>query len=81
MKKMLFVLHFAISSTLNADNIDLNDGDIHINDWSGTFASKLDGHYSIVVQTDYDNRSMTAVVIDIETGEIHCLLQPCNYNQ
>ena len=54
MRKILLASLAAIPAALAAANIDLRDGDIRLDQWSGTFATKLNGYYSIVVQTDYD---------------------------
>tara|TARA_B110000967_G_C18549530_1_gene394661 strand:+ start:264 stop:506 length:243 start_codon:yes stop_codon:yes gene_type:complete len=79
MKKLLIVFFLTISSIIMAQDINLNYGDVHLNEWTGTFATKLDGDYSIVVNTDYENETMNAVVINNETGETYCLPRPCNY--
>ena len=79
MKKLLIVFLLTISSTIMSEDINLNYGDIHINESTGTFATKLNGDYTIVVNTYYENEAMNAVVINNETGETHCLPLPCNY--
>ena len=79
MKKLLIVFFLTISSIIMAQDINLNYGDVHLNEWMGTFATKLDGDYSIVVNTDYENETMNAVVINNETGKTYCLPRPCNY--
>jgi hypothetical protein len=79
MKKLLIVFLLTISSIIIAQDINLNYGDVHLNESTGTFATKLDGDYAIVVNTDYENETMNAVVINNETGETHCLPRPCNY--
>ena len=58
MKKLLIVFLLPISSIIMAQDINLNYGDVHLNEWTGTFATKLDGDYSIVVNTDYENETM-----------------------
>ena len=80
MKKVLLILLLALSSAINAENINLDYGDAHLNEWSGVFATKLDGDYTIVVNAYYEDESMSAVIINNETGETHCLPSPCNYN-
>jgi hypothetical protein len=79
MKKLLIAILLTISSTIMGEDININYGDIHINESTGTFVTKLDGDFSIVVNTDYNNEAMSAVVINNETGEIHCLPRACNY--
>jgi len=79
MKKLLIVFLLTISSIILAQDINLNYGDVHLNESTGTFATKLDGDYTIVVNTDYENETMNAVVINNETGKTHCLPRPCNY--
>lgn len=78
MKRLLIVFLLTISSTISAEDINLNYGDVHLNEWTGTFATKLDGDYAIVVNADYDNKTMNAVIINNETEETHCLPRPCN---
>jgi len=79
MKILLIILLLTISSIIIAKDINLNYGDVHLNEWTGTFATKLDGDFTIVVNTDYENETMNAVVINNETLETHCLPRPCNY--
>ena len=79
MKKLLIVFFLTISSIIMAQDINLSYGDVHLNESTGTFATKLDGDYSIVVNTDYENETINAVIINNETGETHCLPRPCNY--
>lgn len=74
--KLALILSVAAINA-NADEIDLKKGDIHLDTWDGVFATKLDGNSSIVVSTDYDQRSMTAVVIDNDTGKTYCLPNSC----
>jgi hypothetical protein len=80
MKKILSVLLLTLFSAINAEDINLDYGDVHLNEWSGTFATKLDGDYTIVVNTDYEGETMSAVIVNNETGESHCVPSPCNYN-
>ena len=79
MKKLLIVLLLAIPSTVTAETINLQYGDVHLNESTGVFATKLDGDYSIIVTTDWDNQGMSAVIINNETGKTHCIPRPCNY--
>ncbi len=81
MKKILLVLLLTLSSAINAEDINLNYGDVHLNDSTGIFATKLDGDFTIVVNVVYEDESMSAVIINNETGETHCLPHPCNYNK
>ena len=75
---MLLVAAF-LASSVRAAEINLDYGDVHLNEWTGTFATKLDGDYSIVVSVDYGSNSMSAVVINNVTKETHCLPNPCRY--
>ena len=77
MKKLLIVFLLTISSTLISQDINLNYGDAHLNESAGMFATKLDGDYTIVVNTYYKSEAMSAVIINNETGETHCLPNPC----
>ena len=80
MKRLLIVFLLTISSIIIAEDINLNNGDAHLNEGTGTFATKLDGDYAIIVNADYENETMNAVIINNERGETHCLPQPCNHN-
>ena len=80
MRWWLTVSLFFVVITASANEIDLKQGDIHLDTWTGVFATKLDGNYSIIVSTDYDQRTMTAVVIDNDTGQTYCLPNPCENN-
>jgi hypothetical protein len=51
----------------------------NLDEYKGLFTTKLDGKYSIVVKADYENQSMTAVVINNSSGETFCLPSACNY--
>jgi hypothetical protein len=57
----------------------LRKGDVHIDPWEGTFASNLDGNYTIVVKVDYDSRTMDAVIIDNITKKATCVPSECNH--
>jgi hypothetical protein len=78
MKRFLIVFLLTISSTASAEELDLKSGDIHLNEWTGLFATKLGGDSAIVVNADYENETMNAAVINNVTGETHCLPRPCN---
>jgi hypothetical protein len=40
---MCLVAAYLVSSSVNAAEINLDYGDVHLNEWTGTFATKLDG--------------------------------------
>ena len=69
----------AISAQIEVNGKKLNSGDIHINEWEGLFVSNLNGDYSIIINVDYDSRSMSASIIDNETQKVTCLPNDCNY--
>jgi hypothetical protein len=75
-KLQLTILTKGIVTTTNAqievNGNTLNKGDIHMNSFEGFFASNLDGDYSIVLQVEFDSRTMNATVIDNITGKITC---------
>ena len=73
MKKLTLVLCALIATGLLANEITLKQGDVHLNERTGTFAAKLNGNYTIVLSVDYENESMSATVIDNSTGKIHTL--------
>ena len=81
---LFFGLMLGLASTIYAqievNGKKLEKGGIHINSWEGLFASNLDGDFTIVMNVDYDERSMNATIINNATGDITCLPTACSYN-
>ena len=55
---------------VTVDDEDLPIGGVHKNDYKGSVVANLKGHYLVVVKADYDNRTMSVVVIDQDTMKV-----------
>jgi len=77
--KLLAISLLLFTSQVFSDEITLKEGQANLDEYKGLFTTKLDGKYSIVVKADYENQSMTAVVINNSSGETFCLPSACNY--
>ena len=81
MRNILFIgLMFGLVSVIYAQReINMEKGDVHINSREGLFVSNLDGDFTIVLNVDYDDRSMNATIINNATDDIACIPTACNY--
>lgn len=75
----MFGLVSVIYAQIEVNEEKLEKGDVRINSWEGLFASNLDGDFTIVLNVDYDDRSMNATIINNATGDITCIPTACNY--
>ena len=77
--KLLTICLLLFTSQVFSETINLKVGQAHLNEHTGLFTTKLDGEHLIVVNADYENQSMSAVIINNETGETFCLPTACNH--
>ena len=77
--ELLAISLLLFTSQVFSNDINLVEGQAHLDEYKGIFTTKLNGEYSIVVQAYYEDETMNAVIINNSTGEVFCLPSACNY--
>ena len=80
MKKLLLGVLLSVSLSVNAESINLGVGDVHVDESRGSFITRLNGDYLIVLRTVYEDETIDVVIVDNKTGKTVCVPRPCNYN-
>ena len=81
---LIFALTIGLVTTLSAqvevNGETINKGQVRVDSFNGSFVANLDGDYTIVLQIDYDSKTMNATVINNDTSQITCVPRACTYN-